>query len=204
MAWTPERFLPSAISGEWMERLWSQRAQPVASGTRSETAQMSQSPSGATHGNGSGAHGKEGVDGSSPSEGSSYAVASSRLPVLGRRARPAVRVRSLAVLRPAHRVRTQESRGLVHAIGVAPSLCSGRSGSDDSTLAQPRVSFSARSCTGDEARPRDGKLDERCVRRGRLGRCHLDAKNVTRTPVISAHRRGRKQHERNHFREGST
>jgi hypothetical protein len=64
---------PSAIPGEWMEHLWS-----PAGATGGNRWQMGRArrrlkhadpQRASTHGNGSGAHGKEGVDGSSPSEG---------------------------------------------------------------------------------------------------------------------------------------
>jgi hypothetical protein len=52
-----------------MEPSGRNRWQPVANATTAETPQYAERQPVATHGNGSGAHGKEGVDGSSPSEG---------------------------------------------------------------------------------------------------------------------------------------
>jgi hypothetical protein len=60
-----------------VEHLWSQAG--ATCGNRSQMAQLrtglkqADPQPAATHGNGSGAHGKEGVDGSSPSEGSAKA-----------------------------------------------------------------------------------------------------------------------------------
>jgi hypothetical protein len=70
--------IPLAIGdpGEGMEHLWSPAG--ATGGNRSQMEhpqkplkQADPQPM-ATHGNGFGAHGKEGVDGSSPSEGSKY------------------------------------------------------------------------------------------------------------------------------------
>jgi hypothetical protein len=70
---TPESLWPSAIPGEAMEHLWSPAG--ATGGNRWQMAdprkplkQAYPQPV-ATHGNRFGAHGKEGVDGSSPSEG---------------------------------------------------------------------------------------------------------------------------------------
>jgi hypothetical protein len=73
MARRPKPFWSSAIPGEWMERLWSpagatggnrwQRGRARKPLKRADPQPM------ATHGNRLSAHGKEGVDGSSPSEG---------------------------------------------------------------------------------------------------------------------------------------
>jgi hypothetical protein len=52
-----------------MEPSGRNRWQPVANGTPSKPFKQADPQPVATHGNGSGAHGKEGVDGSSPSEG---------------------------------------------------------------------------------------------------------------------------------------
>src|SRR3981189_3620208 len=60
--------------GAFMEPSGRNRWQPVANGTPPKTAQTSRSATVATHGNRFGAHGKEGVDGSSPSEGSAKAA----------------------------------------------------------------------------------------------------------------------------------
>jgi hypothetical protein len=65
-------------SGERMEHLWSQRAQPVATGgewdaLKNRSNKADPQPV-ATHGNRFAAHGKEGVDGSSPSEGSAKSL----------------------------------------------------------------------------------------------------------------------------------
>jgi hypothetical protein len=52
-----------------MEPSGRNRWQPVANGTPQKPLKQADPQPVATHGNGFGAHGKEGVDGSSPSEG---------------------------------------------------------------------------------------------------------------------------------------
>jgi hypothetical protein len=52
-----------------MEPSGRNRWQPVATGAGSKSLERADPQPVATHGNGFGAHGKEGVDGSSPSEG---------------------------------------------------------------------------------------------------------------------------------------
>src|SRR5713101_8473972 len=83
MAGCPKPFWPSAILGEWMEHLWSpagatggnrwQMAHP-----RKQLKQADRQPV-ATHGNRFAAHGKEGVSGSSPEEGSHRSPANAGL-----------------------------------------------------------------------------------------------------------------------------
>jgi hypothetical protein len=55
--------------GAFMEPSGRNRWQPVANGTPQKPLKQADPQPVATHGNGFGAHGKEGVDGSSPSEG---------------------------------------------------------------------------------------------------------------------------------------
>jgi hypothetical protein len=69
-----------------MEPSGRNRWQPVANGTPRKRLEQADRQPVATQGNGSGAHGKEGVDGSSPSEGSAKApyVGASRVGVAER------------------------------------------------------------------------------------------------------------------------
>jgi hypothetical protein len=61
---------PGAEDGAFMEPSGRNRWQPVANGRARKRLKQADRQPVATHGNRFGAHGKEGVDGSSPSEGS--------------------------------------------------------------------------------------------------------------------------------------